>query len=76
MDDDREVVITDAVYVRCDGGNGPLGHPLEYLTLEKDGEVVCGYCGRRFVHVDHAEAERIRASGTPQEALAPVMDGA
>lgn len=63
--DDREVVITDALYVRCDGGNGPLGHPYEYLTLEKDGEAVCNYCGRRYVHVDHAEVERIRGASKP-----------
>jgi uncharacterized Zn-finger protein len=66
--DDREVVITDAMYVRCDGGNGPLGHPLEFMTLEKDGEVVCKYCGRRYVHVSHPEIERIRAASRPDAA--------
>ena len=35
--DDREVVITDAMHVRCDGGNGALGHPMEFMTLEKAG---------------------------------------
>ena len=39
--DDREVVITDAMYVRCDGGNGPLGHPVEFMTLDNDAEP-CG----------------------------------
>lgn len=63
--DDREVVITDAMYVRCDGGNGPLGHPLEYMTLERQGEVVCKYCGRRYVHVSHQEAEQIRGRSRP-----------
>jgi uncharacterized Zn-finger protein len=66
--DDREVVITDAMYVRCDGGNGPLGHPLEFMTLEKDGEVVCKYCDRRYVHVSHPEIERIRGSSRPDAA--------
>jgi uncharacterized Zn-finger protein len=66
--DDREVVITDAMYVRCDGGNGPLGHPLEFMTLEKDGEVVCKYCGRRYVHVSHSEIEKIRATSRPDAA--------
>lgn len=59
--EDREVVITDAMNVRCDGGNGPLGHPLEYMTLEKDGEVTCKYCGRRYVHTSHASAAELRA---------------
>lgn len=66
--DDREVVITDAVYVRCDGGTGTLGHPLEYLTLEKDGEVVCNYCGRRYVHANNPEAERVRLLGNSHAA--------
>ncbi len=63
--DDREVVITDAMHVRCDGGGGPLGHPMEFMTLEGDGEVVCKYCGRRYVHVTNAEAETIRAASRP-----------
>jgi uncharacterized Zn-finger protein len=63
--DDREVVLTDAMYVVCDGGNGPLGHPREFMTLEKDGEVLCKYCGRRYVHFTNAEAERIRATSRP-----------
>ncbi|MFO1075721.1 MAG: zinc-finger domain-containing protein [Geminicoccaceae bacterium] len=66
--DEREVVLTDAVDVRCDGGNSLLGHPVEFLTLARGDEVVCGYCGRRYVHISHAEAERLRASGTPQAA--------
>jgi uncharacterized Zn-finger protein len=63
--DDREVVLTDAVHVRCDGGGGALGHPMEFMTLERDGEVTCQYCGRHYVHVTNAEAERIRAAGRP-----------
>ena len=60
MVDGRETVLTTAIHVRCDGGNGPLGHPIEYLTLERDGEVVCKYCGRRYLHVGHPEAEAVR----------------
>ena len=63
--DDREVVITDAMHVHCDGGNGALGHPVEFMTLEKAGEVVCNYCGRRYVHVSHAEVEHIRGRSRP-----------
>ena len=33
------------------------------MTLERDGEVVCGYCGRRYVHANHPEAERLRLMG-------------
>lgn len=63
--EDREVVLTDAMNVVCDGGNGPLGHPREFMTLEKDGEVVCKYCGRRYVHLTNAEVEEIRAASRP-----------
>ncbi len=60
---DREVVVTDDVHVRCDGGNGPLGHPVEYMTLEKGGEVTCKYCGRHYVHASRDDAADIRRRG-------------
>jgi uncharacterized Zn-finger protein len=61
--DDREVVLTSDLQVRCDGGNGPLGHPAVFMTLAKGGEVVCKYCGRRYVHVSNGEAEAVRRDG-------------
>jgi len=63
--DDREVVITPHDHVACDGRGGPLGHPVEYMTLEDKGEVICKYCGRRYLAVDHPEAETVRREGTP-----------
>ncbi|MGD9509164.1 MAG: zinc-finger domain-containing protein [Geminicoccaceae bacterium] len=63
--EDREVVLTDAMNVVCDGGNGPLGHPREFMTLAKDGAVLCKYCGRRYVHLSNPEAEEIRAMSRP-----------
>lgn len=39
--------------VGCDGGGGPLGHPLVYLKIplsgDKAGEIVCPYCSRCYV---------------------------
>jgi NADH dehydrogenase (ubiquinone) Fe-S protein 6 len=33
----------------CDGGGGPLGHPLEYISLQRPGVIErCKYCGLRF----------------------------
>jgi len=33
----------------CDGGGGPLGHPLEYISLQRPHVVVgCKYCGLQF----------------------------
>lgn len=49
MIDTPETIEVTGNTVACDGGGGALGHPLVYLTLGEDGEVVCGYCGRRFV---------------------------
>ena len=42
-----ETVETTAQRVACDG-DGALGHPRVFLTLE-DGEIECPYCSRRFV---------------------------
>ena len=56
--EDREVVITDAMHVRCDGAGGALGHPGVHDAGEGR-QAVCQYCGRRYVHVSHAEAEQI-----------------
>lgn len=66
--DDREVVITPDMYVRCDGGNGPLGHPLEFITLERGAEAICKYCGRHFVHTSNEKAADLRARSQPYAA--------
>lgn len=39
----------DEESIGCDGGGGPLGHPLVYYTFGTRDAVDCGYCGRRFV---------------------------
>ncbi|MEL6980436.1 MAG: zinc-finger domain-containing protein [Pseudomonadota bacterium] len=44
-----EVIEVTTDRVACDGGGGALGHPLVYLTIGETGDVVCGYCGRRYV---------------------------
>lgn len=62
--DDREVVLTTARRVVCDG-DGPLGHPREFMTLEPVDQVVCKYCGRRFVRTDSPAAEAVRRHGQP-----------
>ncbi len=62
--DGEEVVITPRLEVRCDGG-GTLGHPVEFITLAKDGQAVCKYCDRRFVHLSHPEVEEVRRRGRP-----------
>jgi uncharacterized Zn-finger protein len=59
----EEIVITDRMHVQCDGGGGALGHPVEYLTLEKGGQTVCKYCDRRYVHKSRPEVAEIRRTG-------------
>ena len=46
--DSDATVVTHPV-VGCDGGGGALGHPLVYLRIEPEGDVVCPYGSRRFV---------------------------
>ncbi len=41
-------VAADADQVCCDGGGGPLGHPLVYYTFDGKDTVECGYCDRQF----------------------------
>jgi uncharacterized Zn-finger protein len=49
-----ETFYVDSHRVGCNGGGGALGHPLVYLELGGEGKAVCGYCGRVFLHADHA----------------------
>ena len=48
--DAPEVVVVNKTEVSCDGGNGPLGHPLVYLNLSTKGEVDCPYCDKKFIY--------------------------
>lgn len=43
------VIWVDGERAICDGGGGPLGHPIEYISLQRPGQVErCQYCGLRF----------------------------
>ena len=44
-----EIIQVENAVQRCDGGDGPLGHPAVYLNMGGEGQVDCPYCGRRFV---------------------------
>jgi len=43
-----ETITVDNTTAICDGG-GALGHPRVYLSLAKQGQATCPYCGREFV---------------------------
>ena len=45
-----EVEIVTKTRIACDGGEGALGHPRVWLSIdEKLGWVECGYCDKRYV---------------------------
>lgn len=51
-----EYEIVTAWRVACDGGEGALGHPRVYLSLNREtGYVECGYCDKLYVHASVAD---------------------
>lgn len=45
-----ETEIVTSLRVACDGGEGALGHPRVWLSIDPDtGWVECGYCDKRYV---------------------------
>ena len=39
--------------ISCDGGEGALGHPRVWLSIDpKTGWVECGYCDKRYIFTD------------------------
>ena len=41
-------VASDIDQVSCDGGGGPLGHPIVYYSFDGRDTVECMYCDRQF----------------------------
>ena len=55
--DAPETEIVDKMRIACDGGEGALGHPRVWLSVDpKSGFVECGYCDKKFVHKDHSDS--------------------
>ncbi len=48
-DSQSDIVLTSDHKVSCNGDGGALGHPRVYLEMGADDQIVCGYCGRRFI---------------------------
>ena len=47
---DPEIITVSGDKVACDGGGGPLGHPVVYLPIyASKGSVDCPYCDRRYI---------------------------
>jgi len=51
-----ETIYVSENVVACNGGGGPLGHPLVYLNLSVEGKVECPYCSRLFVRGTPAQS--------------------
>jgi len=47
-----EIVAPSTDTVMCDGGTGDLGHPAVYFKIDKNKEVVCNYCNKKFIKKD------------------------
>lgn len=48
--------VVSAWRVSCDGGEGALGHPRVWMSVDPvHGWVDCGYCDKRFIHESVAE---------------------
>lgn len=46
-----DIIYVDGPVALCDGGGGALGHPLEYIQLDKKNPgspSTCKYCGLRY----------------------------
>ncbi|KAG6422517.1 hypothetical protein SASPL_119091 [Salvia splendens] len=47
------IKVEDRIAV-CEGDSNPaLGHPVEFICLDKDEPAVCKYCGLRYVQDHH-----------------------
>ena len=46
----------EATRIACDGGEGALGHPRVWLSMNAEGFVECPYCDKRFVLKEGAGA--------------------
>ena len=48
-----ETETVTSMRVACDGGEGALGHPRVWLSINPDlGLVECGYCDKRYILAD------------------------
>lgn len=46
-----EPIETKKSVVKCDGGGDLLGHPVVFLNLGTEGQVICPYCRKCYVMV-------------------------
>ena len=48
----QDIIYVDGYLAVCEGGGGSLGHPIEYITLDKVNNShepsTCMYCGLKY----------------------------
>ena len=49
MGDDIVEVDPKTETISCDGGEDGLGHPAVYYTFDNQNEIMCEYCGIKFI---------------------------
>lgn len=51
-----ETEVVSTLRVACDGGEGALGHPRVWLSIDQMvGWVICPYCDKKYIHEDFVE---------------------
>ena len=48
---DLAMVEVTSHLVACNGGGGPLGHPLTYYEVTSEKPARCNYCDKQFVFI-------------------------
>ncbi len=56
LGDVPEITYVKEARVACNGGDGPLGHPKVYYSLNDEGYAECGYCDRVFIYAPEKAA--------------------
>ncbi|AIL65491.1 hypothetical protein NOVO_05620 [Rickettsiales bacterium Ac37b] len=46
-----DIIIVKDKHIQCDGiSDNKVGHPLIYLNMGNNDQVMCPYCSRQFVY--------------------------
>jgi uncharacterized Zn-finger protein len=46
-----EIEHTTEKEVACNGGDGALGHPKVFLYIDKNNQIVCPYCSKKYTYI-------------------------
>mgnify|MGYP000258119303 CR=1 FL=1 len=69
MKRDRASIEINTTVVRCDGGEGLLGHPAVFLNLGTEEKVLCPYCRKCFAKFSSYSTIGKKIKGLPWASL-------